>query len=309
MSIQTNNSVPTMKSSTDKISKILFAQHDPVTAMAQLFRPLVNGDRRGSINIEVPHLGNTYQFTCFELLDVVDQSILLGIVGIAALQNSDIHAGMSGAVGRALWRDLQPSDDASQEQGIVFETTRREILLAAGLSDAGDNYGRLADSLYRLSQVGCRVKKETVDWSMNLLSYRIIKNPGCDHIHIAMNSRFASALMGGQKVIINLAERRKLTGDVTQLLHARLSAQIHKNQWSPLTKIDTLIIKIWCEQENSYDTSTSTHRRRRMLVRDALEQLVALGWMVKNNGSRGIREMVQIKKPMKKSHHKSVSHA
>ncbi|MFQ2570362.1 replication protein C, IncQ-type [Aeromonas caviae] len=308
MSIQTNNSVPTMNSSTDKISKIKFAQHDPVTAMAQLFRPLVNGDRRGSINIEVPYLGNTYQFTCFELLDVVDQSILLGIVGIAALQNSDIHAGMSGAVGRALWRDLQPSDDASQEHGIVFETTRREILLAAGLSDAGDNYGRLADSLYRLSQVGCRVKKETVDWSMNLLSYRLIKNPGCDHIHIAMNSRFASALMDGQKVIINLAERRQLTGDVTQLLHARLSAQIHKNQWSPLTKIDTLIIKIWCEQENSYDTSTPTHRRRRMLVRDALEQFVALGWMVKSNGSRGIREMVQIKKPMKKSHHKSVSH-
>jgi len=108
MSIQNNNSVPTMKSSTDKISKILFAQHDPVTAMAQLFRPLVNGDRRGSINIEVPHLGNTYQFTCFELLDVVDQSILLGIVGIAALQNSDIHAGMSGAVGRALWRYFSP---------------------------------------------------------------------------------------------------------------------------------------------------------------------------------------------------------
>ncbi|MDM5126078.1 MULTISPECIES: replication protein C, IncQ-type [Aeromonas] len=296
-----------MNSSTDKTSKIIFAQHDPVTAMAQLFRPLVNGDRRGSINIEVPHLGNTYKFTCFELLDVVDQSILLGIVGIAALQNSDIHARMSGAVGKALWNDLQPSDDASEERGIVFETTRREILLAAGLSDAGDNYGRLADSLYRLSQVGCRVKKEKEDWGMNLLSYRLIKNPGCDHIHIAMNSRFASALMEGQKVIINLAERRMLAGDVTQLLHARLSAQIHRNQWSPLTRIDTLIIKIWCEEENTYDTSTSTHRRRRMLVRDALEQLIALGWMVKNNGSAGVREMVQIKKPIKKSPHQRVS--
>ncbi|HAI9257698.1 TPA: replication protein C, partial [Escherichia coli] len=85
----------------------------------------------------------------------------------------------------------------------------------------------------------------------------------------------AQAVMGGgQYVRISMDEVRALDSETARLLHQRLCGWIDPGKTGKAS-IDTLCGYVWPSE-----ASGSTMRKRRQRVREALPELVALGWTV-----------------------------
>ncbi|MFM5836771.1 replication protein C, IncQ-type [Aeromonas caviae] len=276
-------------------NKVSFALSDPATAMASLFRPVCRGRRPLGLQVDMEFNGGQFMFTCWQWLDTVDQSILLALIGLAGMDSSNITAETSGEIGKQLWTDLKPEDIAKEGRGLVVTTSKYAILEAAGLSTSGPYYDRLEDCLYRLMQVGCRVKLNGKHWGMNLLSYAVNTDDG--QVYVALNQRFAEAI-GGQHVNISLDERRQLNSSAAQVLHGYLSATIHFGKHGVWTGIDSLAERIW----GTVSKNESTVRTRRATLLAACNEIQSLGWRVDIRG-HGARQLLLFTRPALIRHH------
>ncbi|MBB6288928.1 MULTISPECIES: replication protein C, IncQ-type [unclassified Pseudomonas] len=266
---------------------------DPALAAASLFRAYKYGERPVGLAVEHRHDNTHFLFTCYEWLDVRDQSILLAIVGLAGLGRDLLGAESDSLITRRLWSELHPLRDALGGSALLLTTTCYQLLTAANLPTRAGDYGRLKDSLYRLSQVGCRARRDGYDWSMRLLSVDTAPN---GEVLIALNSRFVQALFDGQYVKVCLKERRMLDGDPAKLLHAWLSATVHENSECYWTGLDTVSQRIWGPMSDN----SATKRWRRAQSRKALVEISEIGWRVKFRGE-GIRSHFRIYRPRIKS--------
>ena len=269
-------------------SDVLFALHDPATALASLFRPVCRGRRPAGLKVHTEFDGFRLMFTCYEWLDTRDQSILLAAVGMAGIEHAVLHAEVPGEIGQQLWLDLEPTKAAVQGKAVVVTTTLYALLEAAGLPTRGADYERIKEILYRLSQVGCWVKKDGYDWSMKLLSFASNSD---GTIHIALNERFAKAI-ASQHVRVSLDERRKLKGDAAQILHGWLTAVTRPGAKSIPMGLDALAVKVWGADTKNADTK----RKRRERVGTALKEIEALGWKIEHRG-QGKRHQVRLTRP------------
>jgi len=255
-----------------------FALHDPGLAIASIFRPVCRGRRPQGLNVSHAFDGLSLQFTCFEWLDVRDQSVLLGLCGLAGISSSEISALSAGNIGQQLWLDLEPTKQAVIDKAVVITTSHYQVLDAARLKDNGaTGYDRLKDMLYRLSQVGCRARTDDgYDWSMRMLSYAARPDGG---VSVALNGRFAAAL-AGQHIKTSLVERHSLPTEISELLHCYLTAWVREGS-TQRSSVDKLVARIWGIESAKEDTA----RKRRERVREALEAVGKLaGWSVEIEG-------------------------
>ena len=273
-------------------SDVSFALHDPATALAALFRPVSKGQRPKGREVHTEFDGLKLMFTCWEWLDTRDQSVLLAAVGMAGIDNVSLSAAAPGEIGQQLWADLEPTKDALKGKAVVVTTTYYALLQAAGLPTRGGekgDYERIKDILYRLSQLGCRVKKDGYDWSMRMLSYA--SSPD-GTIHIALNERISQALGGGQNVRISLDERRQLKTEPAQVMHAWLTAITRPGAKGLWMGVDAISARVW-----GVDTkSESTQRTRRQKIVEAMADIESQGWKVEQKG-RGARHQARFARP------------
>lgn len=273
-------------------SDVSFALHDPATALAALFRPVSKGQRPKGLEVHTEFDGLKLMFTCWEWLDTRDQSVLLAAVGMAGIDNVSLSAAAPGEIGQQLWADLEPTKDALKGKAVVVTTTYYALLQAAGLPTRGGekgDYERIKDILYRLSQLGCRVKKDGYDWSMRMLSYA--SSPD-GTIHIALNERISQALGGGQNVRISLDERRQLKTEPAQVMHAWLTAITRPGAKGLWMGVDAISARVW-----GVDTkSESTQRTRRQKIVEAMADIESQGWKVEQKG-RGARHQARFARP------------
>jgi len=259
-----------------RYSPVDHARHDPATALASLFRPITKGRRPGGLQIESEFDGMKLKFMIWRALDTRDQSVLLAAIGMAGMENRELHSDVSGERGQRLWLDLKPQEEAQFDRAIVVTTTRYALIQAAGLADNGQNYGLLEECLERLSMVGSKAEKEGFQWSMNLLSWAEAPD---GRINIALNSRFATAL-GGHHVRVSLDERRQLNSEPAQLAHAWLSAWLKPGKTQSLS-LDKMAEKVW----GAPSKNESTTRSRRDRINKGLNEVSELnGWNLKIEG-------------------------
>lgn len=275
-----------------KYTPVTFAKHDPATALACLFRPVCRG-KRPVLNVDYHFDGLRLRFVCHETPDVRDQSILLAAIGLAGLDSLPLDKEAQGQIGKQLWLDLQPMEQAIFDTATVVTCSYYQLLEAAGMDSTSKlSYDRLKDILWRLSMIGCRAYKDGYDWSMKVLSYAARPD---GRISIAMNSRFAAAL-AGQHVRVSLEERRALSGkqkgsEVAELLHCYLTAWIRDGQKQRIY-VDGLATKIY---GNESKNPTTVRDRRSMLVA-ALRLIEGLkGWNVHFVGT-GASMLAEIKR-------------
>lgn len=276
-----------------KGSDVDHARQDPSLAMVSLFRPVCRGRRPGGFSIEHEHSGYKFKFNLWQALDSRDQSVLLGIIGLAGMlefagETAMLHAQVEHPRGQSLWLALDAKASAESDSALVVKTTRYALLQAAGLDDKGRNYGLLENCLERLSMVGCRVRKDGYDWSMRFLSY--IETP-TGEIHVALNPRFAEAI-AGHHVHVSLIERHSLHSDTAQLAHAWLSAWMRQGTSNGI-RLDKLAEKVWGPPSKA----SATNRKRRERIGKALHEIQDLsGWKVQIQGRGGAAKAI-IKRP------------
>jgi len=269
-------------------ANVRYAKVDPATAVASLFRPVCRGRRPKGLKVVSKFDGFNVMFTCYEWLDTVDQSVLLATVALAGMAPATLTKHLQGPIGKKLWKELHPEQAAEGGSSLVVTTTRYALLKAAGMSTSKRDYQRLDEILYRLSQVGCFVRKAGYSWSMNLLSF------ACEPdgtVHIALNERFARAIFG-HYVMVSLEERRRLKSDAAKILHAWLSAITRPGSESLAMGLDALAVRIWGTGTKNKNTK---HFRRKAVVK-AIAEIEALGWKTERQG-RGERHQVRLKRP------------
>ena len=271
-------------------SKVNFARTDRATATASLFRPITRGRRPIGLKVLADYEETKLTFTSYEWLDSRDQTILLALIGMAGIESVNINSEAAGEMGQKLWAGLNPLNSALGDYGAVVKTTLYKLLQASGMPDDTKTYTRVKEILDRLAQVNCKAQSEGWQWSMRFLSYAFHDD---GTLVVALNARFAQALAQGSTYArINLEERRRLDGDIAQLVHSWLNATVRAGNTFKI-KIDKLAIRIW-GVESQID---ATNRKRRALLIGALEEIQSLkGWNVSVSG-RGVDAKAFIKRP------------
>jgi replication protein C-like len=265
----------------DKLSSrtLSFAQHDPATAMASLFRPVARGRRPKGLEITATWGKVEIEFGVHTAVDTRDQTILLTIMALAA-GGPEISAASTGTIGQQLWLDLnEPGKVTFEGRSTILETNLYTVLRESGLKLGGTAYDSVRKSLKRLSRIDLIVRDgdpgSRREFSQRFLSYYMDEKSG--RITIALNTRLAEALVG-HHVRVNLDERAALSSsnEAALIAHAWLSAWIRPGRTSQI-KLDGLIGKVWGEG----DVAPPTFRKRRERLRAALDEIRRLqGWTV-----------------------------
>lgn len=100
------------------------------------------------------------------------------------------------------------------------------------------------------------------------------KTEGGRQLRLFLEPKWEAVMGGGQHVRISMDEVRALDSETARLLHQRLCGWIDPGKTGKAS-IDTLCGYVWPSE-----ASGSTMRKRRQRVREALPELVALGWTV-----------------------------
>jgi hypothetical protein len=147
-------------------------------------------------------------------------------------------------------------------------------------SSSGKNIAAAQDSLKRLAAVTVFVTKGTTTASYHMLSYAVDQATGL--LYVALNPRFAQAILGSKHTRIDLSEVRKLKSDPARIIHQRLCGFVDIGS-NRRVSVDTLCHFAWHDPAKSPES----HRKRRERVRKAVLEIEGCGWRV-------IRESAEI---------------
>jgi hypothetical protein len=256
--------------------KLTHAKHDTAHCCAPgLFRALRRGSRRTEKLDVAHHFGDLmFQFVGYQPLGGDDLRILQGIVAQTSLDRVLLSPSPTDPLAMELRQRLNASGDAQGEDGIVCQLSLRSLLHEVGMcSSSGKNISSAQASLKRLASVTVFVTKGTVIASYHMLSYAVDQITGS--LHVALNPRFAQAILGSKHTRIDLAEVRNLKSDPARVIHQRLCGFVDIGS-SRKVSVDTLCQYAWHEPARS----PSSHRKRRERVRKAVAEIVACGWIV-----------------------------
>lgn len=254
------------------------ARVDPSHCLTDgLFRPLKRQSFKGlSLDVRYKYKSLTFWWRNYCPLNITDQSVFLAVHRLASEKGRVTRVGPSDEVEtmKAVRDALKLKYDASDLDVLVLETTVNEIAKVMGITDAGNNYKQIKESLIRLSGVSFVIYKgddvTTLFWQANLFSHIA----GIDkRLVIAINPMLSKALAGGQSTFVDMREQRELKTEVSKRLHVWLSSWIRHGQENKI-QLDLLVPHVWGDE-----SERDKLRKRREYLRNALGEINSLaGW-------------------------------
>ncbi len=276
-----------------------FAQVDPGLFGVALFRPLPklhrSAARRHTNEIETQFAGRKLKIVSAYTLAADDLSVLLAVCALCGLSGLRLEARHSNAHRIAIVDGLESEGEIVNEDHIRVSTTIYEVVREAGLTDAGNAYKRVTESLERMSAVqytdqgpvegGTRTLR--LGGKQRLLS--AIAEEATGVLKIVLNARFSAAIFDGQFAKIYLDEARSLT-ERSRILHTRLSVSIRENGLLRVST-DKLAEWLYCGPAGSSQQLAD----RRKYVRSALAGIAVLqSWTWEDECKR--RHVVKIRR-------------
>lgn len=259
------------------------ARHDLIHCLAPgLFRSLRPGERKHT-KLDVVYEygeGKRIEFGGQEPLGVDDLRILQGLIAIAGPSGLFLSPEPKTEVGLVLRNELELQWDAVKNNALVVKGSYRKLAKEIGYSeDSGRHFELIRKSIERLWKVSIIVQNGSKREGFRLLSaYSSDSSSG--KLYVALNPIIAQAVMGGQHCRISMEEVRALKSDPARLIHQRLCAWINPGKSGKL-ELDTLCEYVWPTAANS-----EAMKKRRQTLRQALTELISLGWTVEEY-SRG----------------------
>lgn len=253
-------------------------RHDPAHCLAPgLFRALKRGERKRS-KLDVTYDygdGKRIEFSGPEPLGADDLRILQGLVAMAGPNGLVLGPEPKTEGGRQLRLFLEPKWEAVTADAMVVKGSYRALAKEIGAEvDSGGALKHIQDCIERLWKVSIIAQNGRKRQGFRLLS-EYASDEADGRLYVALTPLIAQAVMGGgQHVRISMDEVRALDSETARLLHQRLCGWIDPGKTGKAS-IDTLCGYVWPSE-----ASGSTMRKRRQRVREALPELVALGWTV-----------------------------
>ena len=252
------------------------ARHDPAHCLAPgLFRALKRGERKRS-KLDVTYDygdGKRIEFSGPEPLGADDLRILQGLVAMAGPSGLVLGPEPKTPGGQQLRLFLEPKWEAVETDAMVVKGSYRALAREVGYANIDDSKP-IRECIERLWKVSIIAQNGRKRQGFRLLS-EYASDDAEGRLYVALNPLIAQAVMGGgQHVRISMDEVRALDSETARLLHQRLCGWIDPGKTGKAS-IDTLCGYVWPSE-----ASGSTMRKRRQRVREALPELVALGWTV-----------------------------
>lgn len=254
------------------------ARVDPSHCLTDgLFRPLKRQSFKGmSLDVRYKYKDYTFWWRNYCPLNITDQSVFLAVHRLASEKGRVSRVGPSTL--KQTEKDardaLKLKYSASDLEVLVLETTVNEIAKVMGVTDAGNNYKQIKESLIRLSGVSFVIYRgddvTSLFWQANLFSHiaGIDKN-----LVVAINPMLGKALAGGQSTFVDMREQRDLKSEVSKRLHMWLSSWIRAGADNKI-QLDLLIPHVWGDE-----CVKDKLRKRREYLRNALGEINSLdGW-------------------------------
>lgn len=251
-------------------------RHDPAHCLAPgLFRALKRGERKRS-KLDVVYDygdGKRIEFSGPEPLGADDLRILQGLVAMAGPSGLVLSPEPKTEGGQQLRLFLEPKWEAVEADAMVVKGSYRALAREIGYANIEDSKP-IRDCIERLWKVSIIAQNGRKRQGFRLLA-EYASDEADGRLYVALNPLIAQAVMGGgQHVRISMDEVRALDSEAARLLHQRLCGWIDPGKTGKAS-IDTLCGYVWLSE-----ASGSTMRKRRQRVREALPELVALGWTV-----------------------------
>lgn len=275
-------------SQTTKSESRVVHYHQPV-GLSTLFRPLrkMKDGARPTLDVTYPPSSTTGPFLRFSAkaaLGIPEQTLLLVLIELAKQQferfadDVIVNDETGSDIGRELWSKLHKDKSFNGEQTLRIETCWYELNRRCGSQTGGSTQALRTLQLERLCEVvvweHAGDERKTKRQS-NLVVWLVGDD---ERIHLALNCRLASAILGQPYSQVSLAERLTLKRDIPMAVHAFLSTTIGHGHHLKIG-LERLIDRLW---PGSAETAlASTHRSRRSDVYDGLVAIGRLdGWTV-----------------------------
>ncbi len=276
-----------MKPAEPMLERRMVRFHPPV-GLSTLFRPLpkVKPGMRSTLDItyQPSKEGPALRFSAREALGIPEQTLLLVLVELAQEQFAThaeavvLSARTENEFGKRLWSSLNRNNIEATGETVCVVTTWYELSRRCNSKLGGSGHNQRKAELRRLCEVivwECHQDKKNTTGQSTLVSW-IVGND--DHVHLALNCRVASAILGQPYAQISLSERLSLKRDVSMAVHAFLSTTLRQGHHLKIG-VDKLMNRLW--PDDAERSPTSTQRRRSLDVRAGLNELDQLeGWTV-----------------------------
>ncbi|WP_196606228.1 replication protein C, IncQ-type, partial [Escherichia coli] len=251
-------------------------RHDPAHCLAPgLFRALKRGERKlGKLDVTYDYGdGKRIEFSGPEPLGADDLRILQGLVAMAGPSGLVLEPEPETLGGQQLRLFLEPKWEAVTADAMVVKGSYRALAREIGYANIEDSKP-IRDCIERLWKVSIIAQNGRKRQGFRLLA-EYASDEADGRLYVALNPLIAQAVMGGgQHVRISMDEVRALDSETARLLHQRLCGWIDPGKGGKAS-IDTLCGYVWPSE-----ASGATMRKRRQRVREALPELIALGWTV-----------------------------
>ncbi len=274
-------------------------QHEPAHCLAKgLFRSLGPGDRnRLKLATTYKFGNNQIEFYGYEPLGADDLRVLQGLIAIAPICDKNqkgyvIRQETKSELGKTLREKLELKWDAIQKTVMMVKTSYRKIARVIGYTENTNNYTAIQKSIERMQKVNIIVQKGNIRMGFNLLSSYISQTPNdkqSGKVCVALNPLITDAILGKDHYTrIDMNEVRTLQSDPARLIHQHLCAMVNFGM-AKRFNIDTLCEYVWPDKTEK----SGTIRKRRFIVHKALEELIGLGWEIKEY----MKDKYEIKRP------------
>jgi hypothetical protein len=189
-----------------------------------------------------------------------------------------LNAQTENEFGKRLWSNLNLKNGNAPGETVCVLTTWYELSRRCSSKIGGSGHNQHKAELRRLCEVivwECHQDDKHTTEQSTLVSW-IVGND--DLIHLALNCRIASAILGQPYAQISMSERLSLKRDISMAVHAFLSTTLSQGNRLKIG-VDKLMERLW---PGGAETSPpGTLRRRRLDVRAGLNELDQLeGWTV-----------------------------
>lgn len=251
------------------------ARQDPALGLAPVFTalPRRKSDKRPKLDVLQEFDGAEIRWRGPDALGPSDQTVLLTLLALGAVQNLRVHPSSETVAACSLRARLEMKGDVEHETFVAVRATWREVIEALGLRGrGGSTRDQVRNSVQRLADVGVWVTVNGITIRSRLLSWHIGDE---NRVTIALNWRLSRAICGGQYARISLVERRQLRSEAAQLLHAWLSSCLRSGSVRRF-RFESLVERVWFGESQG-----STLRAREAVLRMALLNIGELpGWTV-----------------------------